>query len=69
MYLSVYLELKYDITLLKCPDRTATLSFSLKAFLRQQIKMDTISQSSFKTVDLQKVAGTINSSVANFKKK
>lgn len=31
--------------------------------------MDMISQSSFKTVDIQKVAGTINSSTANFKKK
>jgi hypothetical protein len=31
--------------------------------------MDMISQSSFKTVDIQKVAGTINSTTANFKKK
>lgn len=31
--------------------------------------MDMISQRSFKTVDIQKVAGTINSATANFKKK
>jgi hypothetical protein len=37
--------------------------------VKEEIKMDMISQSSFKTVDLQKVAGTINSATANFKKK
>lgn len=31
--------------------------------------MDMISQSSFKTVDVQKVAGTVNTATANFKKK
>lgn len=62
-------ETAYDCPLQKCPDKNAILSFKIRGMIKEEIKMDMISQSSFKTVDVQKVAGTINSSTANFKKK
>lgn len=66
---STHSENSYESPLLKCPDKNATLSFKVRGMIKEEIKMDMISQSSFKTVDLQKVAGTINTSTANFKKK
>lgn len=66
---SLIAEKSYEEPLLKCPDKSAVLTFKVRGMIREEIKADMISQSSFKTVDLQKVAGTINSSTANFKKK
>lgn len=62
-------ENSYELPLQKCPDKSATLSFKIRGMIKEEIKLDMISQSSFKTVDVQKVAGTVNSATANFKKK
>jgi hypothetical protein len=65
----VKVETLMEVSLTKCPDKNASLSFKIKGQVKEEIRLDMISQSSFKTVDIQKVAGTINSSTANFKKK
>ena len=62
-------EKAYECSLQKCPDKNAKMVFRIRPSFKEEIQPDSVSQRSLKTVDVEKVAGTINVSEANFKKK